>query len=109
MSTPEIEPKGPPIEYRPEQLDASRLAELGVKSVPVQPISVKGDDGQVVAQAVPFDAGQTIVVPVDSTTAATLSKGNVSNASTWFGKVIMRAIKKALLAGIRVIVKRKND
>jgi len=109
MSTPEFGPKEPLVELRPEQIDASQLRELGVTAVPAQPIRVKGDDGSVVAQSVPADAGQTIAVPVDSTTAATLSKGNVSNASTWFGRVVLRAIKKALVAGIRVIVRKKND
>ncbi len=106
MSTPEIEPRGPWVEHRPEQLDANQSRELGVSPTPVAPPTLKNDNGQVVAQSV--GDVPTIAIPISQVQAQAFAKGNVANASTWFGRVVVRNIKKAILGGFRIILKSKN-
>jgi len=108
MSSVEYEPKASTLEVDPEKRDAQTLSEFGVQRRPVSPKTITDDSGQVVAQSVgdgSDGAIETVEVPYTEDQARAVSKGDVSDAKTWFGAMLLRKIKKAFVQGLSVIVK----
>ncbi len=95
---PQFEVKsGEEIEL-PEHLkvDSSKAFETAAKA------NVKDGGSQVMTQT-PTAGQQTLTVPADTKTLKNISKGPITSAVTWLAAFWLRAIKKALHLGWRVV------
>ncbi len=108
MTTPEYRgqeksPENKDVNRIPESIEISEsLRNAGVKptvsEIPTNP-DKKAEE--------PLDKGgseEAVRVPVDQETAGSWSKGSDKDARTWYGRVILRLIKKALRWSKQVVV-----
>ncbi len=78
----------------------------GVTSVPTTPAPIQGPADQPVVQSVPAPAQNTpqVKIPaVDEKQLEEYSRGNKTDAKTWFGVFWIRKIKQAIGGGLSVI------
>jgi len=110
MTSPEnIQPR-PDIQFTPETIDVSEsMAEQGISPRPTHPASIQDDNGKKsIAQTsdpiVNLDPSMVVVVAADEETAKAWSKGLDTDARTWNGVAILRAIHMAVRRGLQAVV-----
>ncbi len=109
MSSPEnINTRPSEIQFTPESIDVSEsMAEQGIIKPPIHAQSVS-DNNQIIAKTTDpvsnMDPAKIVVVAADEETAKSWSKGSDSDARTWNGVAIIRAIHMALKRGFQAVV-----
>ncbi|GEM_PF-6352432 len=109
MSSPEnINTKPNKIQFTPETVDVTEsMAEQGITPRPAQAQSITDDKRTIAKTTDPvanMDPAKIVVVPADEKTAKSWSKGSDSEARTWSGVAILRAIHMALKRGFQAVV-----
>jgi len=111
MTTPERFPEvqtppeqgGPKLEVTPPQEAPAGAASPKSSS---QSAPIIGETIKEVQAPMPPKPAVTNIPADNQSELEKLSKGNVDEASTWFGVFWLRRVKKALLDGIHVIFKK---
>lgn len=112
MTTPERFPEvqtppeqgGPKLEVTPSQEASVGVA--SAKSSSSQPAPIIGGTIKEVQAPMPPKPAVTNIPADNQSELEELSKGNVDEASTWFGVFWLRRVKQAVLDGIHVIFKK---
>jgi maltodextrin utilization protein YvdJ len=101
----------PYIAERPEEFPEVPLIvenKQAVTSTPVQfKAQVKDEKGRPLIST-PQNENNKIEIPKQQVQLETDSKGSIGEAITWFGHFWLRMIKKALISGKQIFVRREN-
>lgn len=97
-SRPELEVKAVPEEIELPQ----HLKKGGIEAVETAYKANVQDGGQTSDPVQPV-GGSVFATPADPATLSAMSKGSDTNSSTWFAWYWLRAIKKAIHLGLRIV------
>ncbi len=103
LEAPERRQRGPEVIETKDELELpAHLKDEGVEAVETAFKAQVKDKGQKLIQT-PQNQKTQIQLPRNQATLTAWSKGPITNAATWLARFWLRAIKKAVSLGIRVV------
>lgn len=110
-NSPESQPRANTSEAVSEHPETVAIPECiersGVRQTPVNfTASVQDDSGRQLINA-PQAQNITIQIPANQTQLETWAKGSSENSLTWYGLFWLRLIKKAILYGWNVVIRKQ--